>query len=194
MKNLIVVILISFSFTSCESLMLGVSGEKSADFNVIGDKAYVNGVLGKKAHKKFLNTLKKHPSIKTLVLQEVPGSISDEWNVKTCKEVRKRGINTYLESTSVIQSGGVDLYIAGVRRYSEQGSKIGVHSWSNLRKDGSTYPSEHEQHDIFVDYFNAIDRDTSFYWFTLRAAPADGMHFMTNEEIGKYEIVTDWVE
>ena len=168
MKNIIVFILLSITLASCESLMLKVSGEQSASFKVVGDKAYVNGVLGKKAHKNFMNTLEKHPNIKTLVLQEVPGSISDEWNVKTCKEVRTRGINTYLESKSIIQSGGVDLFIAGVKRFAEEGSQIGVHSWSDLRKDGKEYPPEDEEHDIFVDYFKVIERDTSF----------TGSHFM----------------
>jgi len=192
MKKIIVIVLLSFFMASCEPIMLGLSGEKTATFKVIEDKAYVNGVLGKKAHKKFMKTIKKHPNIKTLVLQEVPGSISDEWNVKTCEEVRKRGMNTYLESNSVIQSGGVDLFIAGVERFSERGAKIGVHSWRNLKKDGKEYPPEHKEHDIFVDYFDVIERDTSFYWFTLRVAPADGMHFMTTEEIEKYNIVTKW--
>ena len=63
-----------------------------------------------------------------------------------------------------------------------------------MRKDGKEYPPEHEQHDIFVDYFDVIERDTSFYWFTLQVAPANGMHFMSKDEIEKYEIVTDWVE
>lgn len=194
MKNIIVFVLLGFLITSCEPIMLVLSGEKSATFKVVDEKIYVNGVLGRKAHKKFMKTIKKHPNVKTLVLQEVPGSLNDEWNVKTCAEVRKNGIQTYLESSSIIQSGGVDLYIAGVKRYAEKGSKIGVHSWSNGKKDGKEYPPEHEQHDIFVDYFNIIDRDTSFYWFTLRVAPADGMHFMTNDEIEKYNIVTDWIK
>lgn len=193
MKNLLAVILFSITLSSCETLMMAFSGEQAANFQVVGDKAFVNGVLGKKGHKNFMNTLEEHPNIKTLILQEVPGSISDEWNVLTCKEVRTRGIDTYLESNSVIQSGGVDLFIAGVERFSEEGAKIGVHSWSNLRKDGKEYPPAHEEHQIFVDYFKAIERDTSFYWFTLRAAPADGMHFMTKAEIEKYNLVTDWV-
>ena len=194
MKKITVFILLLIALTSCESLMLGISGESAADFKVVGNKVYVNGTLGKKAHKNFMKTLGKHPNIKTLVLQEVPGSISDEWNVKTCKEVRKRGIDTYLEANSVIESGGVDLFIAGVKRYSEESAKIGVHAWRNLQKGGDAYPPEHEEHDVFVDYFKVIERDTSFYWFTLRAAPADGMHFMTKEEIEKYNLVTDWVK
>ena len=197
MKNIVVIFLTISLFslvTSCEAILLKMSGESSASFKVEGDKVLVNGVLGKKAHKAFLQTLKAHPNLKTLVLQEVPGSINDEWNVKTCAEVRQRRLNTYVESGSVIQSGGVDLYIAGVKRFAEKGARIGVHSWSNGKKDGKDYPPEHEQHDIFVDYFDIINRDTSFYWFTLRAAPADGMHFMTSEELRKYQIVTDWVE
>lgn len=143
-KIFIVGALLFSLFVSCESIMLKVSGEDSASFKVVGDKAYVNGILGKKGHKTFMTTLEKHPNLKTLVLQEVPGSMNDEWNVKTCAEVRKQGINTYLEPNSVIQSGGVDLYIAGLKRYAEEGAKIGVHSWSNGKKDGKEYPPEHE--------------------------------------------------
>jgi len=193
MRFILVFILLFIPLTSCESALLTLSGERPVEFKVEGNKAYVNGVLGKKAHKKFMKTLEKHPNIKTLILQKVPGSISDEWNVKTCKEVRNRGIDTYLESTSVIESGGVDLFIAGVKRFSEKGARIGVHAWSDLRKGGNEYPPEHEEHAIFVDYFKVIERDTSFYWFTLNAAPSDGMYYMTEEEIDTYNLVTDWV-
>lgn len=182
----------SILILSCESTMMAIAGEKAATFKVRGEEAYVNGVLGKKAHKAFLEMVETYPKVKTLVLQQVPGSINDDWNVKTCLEVRKRGLNTAVEANSIIESGGVDLFIAGVERYGEEGAQIGVHSWRTLTKDGIEFPSDHKEHDVFYDYFKAIDRDTSFYWFTLRVAPADSMHYMTKEEIDRYDLVTEW--
>ncbi len=190
--KLLLIVALSISMTSCQSTMLILNGEKAATFDVKGDMAYVNGVLGQKGHRNFMNMVEAHPNVKTLILQQVPGSMDDETNVLTCTEVRRRGMDTYLQSNSLIQSGGVDLYIAGVNRIAEDGAQIGVHSWSNGSKDGKDYPPEHEEHDIFVDYFDVIERDTSFYWFTLRVATADGMHFMTKAEIEKYNIVTEW--
>jgi hypothetical protein len=37
-----------------------------------------------------------------------------------------------------------------------------------------------------MDFYKRVNVDTAFYWFTLNAAPADSMHFMTNNEINSY--------
>ena len=185
-------LLLFLVIVSCEPILMAISDEAPASFDVKGDKAYVNGVLGKKAHQNFLEMIQKHPTIQTLVLQQVPGSINDDWNVKTCLEVHRRGMNTVLESNSVIESGGVDLFIAGVERIGRVGAKIGVHSWRTLTKDGTEFPPDHKEHAVFYDYFEAINRDTSFYWFTLRAASGDNIHYMTKAEIDQYQLVTEW--
>ena len=154
-------LLLFLVIVSCEPILMAISDDKPASFEIKEDKAYVNGVLGKKAHQNFLEMVKKYPTIQTLVLQQVPGSVNNEWNVKTCLEVHKRGMNTVLESNSVIESGGVDLFIAGIERTSQEGAKIGVHSWRTLSKDGTEFPPDHEEHAVFYDYFKAINRDTS---------------------------------
>lgn len=195
MNKLIIFLLTILSFnllTSCESIMTALSDEQPATFRVKENKAYVNGVLGKKGHTNFLEMIEKYPNVNTLVLQQVPGSVNDDWNVKTCIAAHQKGLHTELESNSIIESGGVDLFIAGVERKSEEGAEIGVHSWRTLTKDGTEFPPDHKEHQVFYDYFDAIGRDTSFYWFTLRAAPGKGMHFMTKEEIDKYNLVTEW--
>ena len=38
----------------------------------------------------------------------------------------------------------------------------------------------------FEDMLGADD----FYWFTIEAAPADGIHIMSNEEIARFGLVT----
>jgi beta-lactamase class D len=99
-------------------------------------------------------------------------------------------MNTELMSYSEIASGGVDLFISGNNRTLEEGAKIGVHSWKDGKKDGSEYPRNAEEHEIFLDFFEKIKIDTSFYWFTLRAASANDIHWMTKDEIKDYDLET----
>ena len=192
MKNFLIFLLFAFATSSCEPLIFAISDEQPATFNVVGHKAYVNGTLGKKASKAFDKILEAHPNIKTLVLQQIPGSLNDEANVPMCIKLHEKGINTELEANSVIASGGVDLFIAGIKRTAKPGVKIGVHSWRDLKKDGSEYPKDHEGHKIFLDYFKKINFPVDFYWFTLEAAPGNDIHWMTREEMDQYGLVTEW--
>ncbi|TNE54147.1 MAG: alpha/beta hydrolase [Bacteroidetes bacterium] len=173
--------------SSCEKVIIVLSGEKPS-IEHSEDTAFVNGVLGKTFHKKFERFLKQYPQTKLLVLEKIPGSINDEWNVKTCLLVHRSGINTALHHDSEIASGGVDLFISGNRRFIEDGAKIGVHSWRDLRKEGSEYPKDSEEHQIFLDFFQEIQMDTSFYWYTLKAASAADIHWMSPDEIEQYKL------
>ena len=46
----------------------------------------------------------------------IPDSANDEYNVKTCLEINRLRINTELLSHSVIESGGVALFISGNKK------------------------------------------------------------------------------
>lgn len=177
------------SLASC-GLLIRMSNE-APSIELKNGKAYVNGVLGKQFHKQFVAFIKNHPDIKDVVLENVPGSINDEWNAKTCILLHKQCMNTHLTSSSEIASGGVDLFVAGNRRTIEPGARIGVHSWRDGKRDGIEYPKEAEEHDLFIEMYNAIDVDTAFYWFTLKAAPANDIHWMTEDEIVKYNFRTE---
>ena len=96
--------------------------------------------MGKTFHKQFVKFIANNPDIKDVVLENVPGSINDEWNVKTCLLLHEKGMNTILLPTSEIASGGVDLFISGNKRMIANGAKIGVHSWQDGKKDGIEYP------------------------------------------------------
>lgn len=148
--------------------------------------AKINGTLGKQFHKKFEKFIEENPEIKDLILENIPGSINDEWNVKTCRLVHQNCMNTTVNSTSNIASGGVDLFISGNNRVVIDGAQIGVHSWRDLKQDGSEYPKNSEEHEIFLEFFDEIGIDTSFYWYTLQAAKGKDIHWMTPEEIKIY--------
>lgn len=186
MKN-VILFSVFLLFVSCEVVFLAVLNEKPT-IEVRNDKVIVNGVLGKRFYKKFVRCLEENPNVNTIVLDQVPGSINDSWNMKSCLLLNEKGLNTELLSTSIIASGGVDLFISGVERKIANGAKIGVHSWRGLKKEALDYPRDDPEHDMFLSYFDKIEMDTSFYWFTLHAAPADSMHWMTKQEIKRYNL------
>ncbi|MBC8464684.1 MAG: alpha/beta hydrolase [Bacteroidetes bacterium] len=193
MKTIKIILWSLFIITivSCEKSILLISNEKAAQFVVNGNIATVNGVLGKIAHKRFEKMLATHPEVNTLVLENVPGSMNDEYNVQTCELLHNKGFSTKAMSYSEIASGGVDLLISGTNRIIETGAKIGVHSWSSGDKEGIEYPASSKEHQLFYDLFETIGMDTAFYWFTLRAAPADSIHWMTEDEIALYQLSSE---
>ncbi len=185
MKKLSILLFIALISFSCERVYIAATGENPT-IKIVGNKARVNGVLGKRFYKKFSKFVEENPEVKTLILEDMPGSMNDEWNVKSCLLLHKKGLNTEVTSSSVIASGAVDLFISGNKRYISPGAQIGVHSWSEGSKEGSEYPKDAEEHKLFLDFFDEIGMDHAFYWYTLEAAPAADVHWMTEEEIEFY--------
>ena len=50
---------------------------------------------------------------------------------------------------------------------------------------------DHPDHTFFLDYYEEIGIDAAFHWYTLEAAPADGIHWVTAAEMGTYTVVTE---
>jgi len=156
------------------------------------DTVYMNGVIGSDTLAVMQTLFSTYPQIKTLVMQNVPGSMDDEINLLASMEIRNRGINTHIPADGMVASGGSDMFLAGVKRTIADGAKIGVHSWDDgSGKAALDYPREHQAHVIYLDYYKAIGITTDFYWYTLEAASAENIHWMTTEEITLYRVLTD---
>jgi hypothetical protein len=153
------------------------------------DTANVSGVLGKKAYQRLKKTIQNNPNLTTLTLLDVPGSINDEYNILSSYLVHENKLNTCLLSHSTIASGGVDFFLSGNKRNVEEGAKLGVHCWSDAIQDGADFPKGDSLHNLFLNFYNKIDIDTSFYWFTLQVADAKSIHWLTNEEMIRFEVI-----
>jgi hypothetical protein len=168
-------------------------GAGSSNIVVDGTTATLRGALGSLTFTQIERLQAEHPEIELLVLSDVPGSINDEVNVETGRLVRNGGWATHLPADGEIASGGVDLYCAGVERTMEPGGRIGVHSWSNGEVEGADLPMDSPEHTFFIDYLQEMlgaPRGRDFYFFTLQAAPAAGIHWMTPEEIEQYGLLS----
>jgi hypothetical protein len=168
--------------------------DDSARFEVEGDTAYLEGELGERIRDKVANLLQENPDLQWISTVYVPGSDTDS-NLEAARLVRGAGIGTYIPADGMIASGGTDFFLSGVQRVVEQGACIGVHSWADDgdRRRAADIPREDEAHKVYLDYYRDIGIDEAFYWFTLRAAPAEGMHWMTEAEIRQYRIATEIV-
>ena len=155
----------------------------------------MSGDIDHSVNKKLESLLKKHPDTKLVIMKEVPGSMDDVANLEAARLLRSKKIATHLPSDGVVASGGTDFFLAGVKRTLEKGAKIGVHSWADggffSSKTALDYPKDDEAHQLYLEYYKDMGIPTDFYWYTLQAAPAESIHWMTPTEITKYKILTD---
>jgi len=86
------------------------------------------------------------------------------------------------------------LFLAGDIRTREAGSKIGVHSWAEATKTATDYEVGHEKHQPYINYYKDMgfsqEDAAAFYYFTINAAAASDIHWMTDEEIEQYGLLT----
>lgn len=132
---------------------------------------------------------RNHPDIRVLVLEYVPGSDDDNDYMDAAWKLRQAGFTTIVPSDGLVASGGTDFFLAGSRRIVEPGACIGVHSWEDGGPpvyQATDLPRDHEDHEDFLRYFRAMGVSTEFYWFTINAAPAQGMHWMSPAEINRF--------
>ncbi|QDO85622.1 alpha/beta fold hydrolase [Shewanella psychropiezotolerans] len=175
----------------------GGDEEESANFSfknndTSSDTVYMNGVIGSDTLDVMQTLLNKYPQIKTIVMQNVPGSMDDDTNLLASMEIRNRGIATHIPADGMVASGGTDMFLAGVKRTIEPGAKLGVHSWGDdSGKEALDYPRDNQAHTLYLDYYKAIGINTEFYWYTLEAATAKNIHWMTAQEIALYGVLTE---
>ena len=159
------------------------ANENSLTFDVQGDIAIASGVIDGSIVRKTKNLIKNNPQLRTIVMTYMPGSENDERNVLAARLVHNAKISTCVPDNGFIASGAVDYFLAGVTRSLATNSFVGVHSWADGQgREGADIPRTSKGHNLFLNYYRAIDINTDFYWFTLEAAPAADIHDMTAEE------------
>ncbi|WP_106793211.1 M28 family peptidase [Aquimarina sp. Aq78] len=179
-----------------QKILMKMEGDQVAEFyfkenQTTKDTLYMNGVIYSNTLHDIKEILFENPKVTTLVMEEVPGSIDDEINLLASREIRKHHINTYIPENGMVASGGTDMFLAGEKRNIHATAKLGVHSWSGEDSVALDFPKDHEEHKKYVSYYTEMNIPTEFYWYTLEAAPADSIHWMTANEIKKYDVITD---
>ncbi len=159
-----------------------------ATFTVDGDTALMEGVIGATTPGRVLELVLEHPEVEVIAMGEVPGSMDDHANLRAALLVNRAGLRTEVVPGGEIASGGVDFFLAGHDRSLASDARVGVHSWAGMDETGDELPRGHPEHAKYLDFYRAVGTDADFYWFTLGAAPADGIHWMTQAELKQFEM------
>lgn len=166
----------------------------SAHFQAHGTDLVMVGLIDGRTPRRLERALRQHPRTRRLVLAQVDGSIDHEAVYAAGRLVRSRGLATHVPEDGWIASGGVDLFLAGHPRSAAPGAEIGVHSWVldllDLPLEGRDLPRDHPEHTGQIEYLRELGVHEDFYWFTLEAASADDLHWMSAEEIARFGLLT----
>jgi hypothetical protein len=168
-------------------------------FKVLSDDTTIemSGVIGSTTLTNFNSLVLAFPNVKKVNMLDCPGSEDDETNLLVSKRMHDLGIEFHLFNNSVIASGAVDMYVGGVKRTRDAGSQIGVHSWGAGPGEpiATSYPVGHAVHLPYINYYTSVgliqQEAENFYYFTINAAPADSIHWMTDTEINQYGLITE---
>lgn len=167
----------------------------SAHFHAHGTDLVMVGLIDGRTPERLERALREHPRTRRLVLAKVDGSIDHEAVFAAGRLVRARGLATHVPEDGWIASGGVDLFLAGRARSAAQGAEIGVHSWVfellDLPLEGRDLPRDHPEHREQIEYLRELGIPEDFYWFTLEAASADELHWMSPEELARFGLLTE---
>ncbi len=185
--------LICISLTNCSSKMI---------FKVLEDKTTIEmkGVINSKSLEEFDELCMQNPNVNKINIVECEGSSDDVTNLKLSKRVYDKGLAIHIQDNGLVASGGTDFFLAGKKRSIGENVKIGVHSWASgilffSLSRATDYPVGDKKHQPYIDYYQSIGfsqkEAEDFYYFTINAAPADSIHWMTESEIVKYKMLTD---
>lgn len=168
--------------------------KKYGIFNVIDSSTIeMKGIIKSKSLKNFNKLIKKYPNITLINIKNCDGSLDDETNLKLSLKVHEKNINIHLMDNGSISSGGVDFFLSGIKRNKGSNTKIGVHSWSDGSNSATDYAIGHSNHLPYIEYYKNIgfsqEDAENFYYFTINAATANSIHWMTENEISQYNIL-----
>jgi len=156
---------------------------------------FIRGTINSDTPYELEEIFDSNPDIEVIVMTFVGGSIDDEANFEAAKFIRDQKIITHLPSDGLIASGGTDFFLAGEKRYVEEGARVGVHSWEDDRGiTAQDIPKDSSEHSRYLEYYKLMNISKDFYWFTINSAPADDMYYMTREEIEEYGLVTNIIQ
>ncbi len=194
---LILLIITTLLLTNACRFTTSQSARTFGIFRVLDDDKTVemDGDITTASLSDFQQLLNKYPDIKRINIVNCDGSLDDEANLKLSKLVHDKAISTHVLDDGVIASGGVDFFLSGVKRTIGKNVKIGVHSWSGETEVATDFPKGHKNHLPYIEYYKSIGftqkEAEDFYYFTINIAPANGIHYMSEEEMATYKIIVE---
>jgi hypothetical protein len=175
---------------TCLATPVAAQDYEPVEFFAQGREIIAVGDIDGEALDIFLDVVEDNPQVDTLVLEWIGGSVDDAANLELSRAVRALGLATLVPADGLVASGGTDLFLAGRTRILEPGACVGVHSWAGDGIEGRDLPRDAREHAPYLHYYAEMGVAKDFYWFTLDAASAEDMHWMTATEAANFGLAT----
>ncbi|MEW9918546.1 hypothetical protein AB2B41_02945 [Marimonas sp. MJW-29] len=160
------------------------------EMRVEGARLFIRGEVTSRTPARFDALLAANPQLREVVLEDMSGATDDGAVLGMGYRIRDRGLTTRVPAGGEIFSGAVTLFLAGDPRIVAPGAVLGVHDWEDGFGRGSSYPRDAREHAANVAYVRYMLGSDAFYWFTLQAAPPDGIHVLTRAEMMRFGVLT----
>ncbi len=152
----------------------------------------MNGITDVATPNQFRRLLAHYPDVNRIEMLDCPGTENDDANLEVARMIRRAGIATHVPADGSIRSGGVELFLAGVRRSYDHGAEFGVHSWQDGDgQEARDVPANDPIHVAYVNYYQEVglppQTAREFYAFTNRTA-FNAIHYMTELELAHFQI------
>lgn len=174
-------------------------GKEPVSFKIEGHSAVMRGILDSSLPDLISNLFKVHPEVDTIIMEEIKGTVDLLATYEAGSIMREACITTVVPYKGFVASGGVSLFLAGCERIADESSSIVVHTWRNFTLDDNgekvvkvaaiDLPVTDSAHDVHLDYLDEMGIPEEFYWFTINT-PFETPHYLSNEELETYNIVT----
>jgi hypothetical protein len=150
------------------------------------------GAIDANSPAEFRKLVAAYPRVSLIRMIECPGTLDDEANFEVAHIVRARGMATLVPAKGSVRSGGVELFLAGVKRTAEPGAEFGVHSWEDDQgQQAKDAPADDDTDLEYINYYKAMglapDTAKAFYAFTNKTA-FENIHFMTRAELAQFHL------
>jgi hypothetical protein len=151
-------IVMSTALLSCSNADASIENNVERNFGIFkvldDDKTIeMDGAIGSASLTNFNNLEAAFPTINKINIIDCEGSSDDEINLLLSPKVHQKGIDIHLTDNGEIASGGVDFFIAGIRRTKGSNTGIGVHSWSDGNASATDFPVGNANHLPYINYY-----------------------------------------
>lgn len=134
------------------------AGAAYGPFRVLDEgRAALVDATDSRTPQQFAAMLQDHPGIRILEMIDCPGTEDDLANLQVGRMIRQRSISTYVPTGGSVRSGGVELFLAGVRRYADPGAEFAVHSWQDESGlEAADYAATSPENRRYTDYYRQM--------------------------------------
>ncbi len=155
--------------------------------------AELNGITDQATPRQFAEMMRQHPALKLIRMVECAGTENDEANLAVARAIHRAGLSTHVPANGSVRSGGVELFLAGIRRSYDRGAEFGVHSWiDDQGNQARDIAADDPVNLAYINYYQDVGlapaTAKAFYAFT-NQSDFNAIHYMTEPELARFGLV-----